>query len=157
MNIDISIREHIKPTSSNELYMAVARRRHVGAYLTKRPEYRKFEADMAEALSKRISEEEINLLKEELESNYKLSIRVELKIGMSETDFYRSDVSNMIKATEDCIKNHIKVDDTRNTIILSEKYILRSSTDIDDWQLDIKLSTVENDYIWEDKWSKRVK
>lgn len=157
MIISTTIREHIKPTSSNELYMAVSRKRGVGAFLTKRPEYRKFEEDMRVVLEQRISKDEIVALQEELKNDYKLSLELVIRIGMSETDFYRSDISNAIKSTEDCLKSHIGVDDTRNTVVIAQKYILAEAESIDDWKLDITISTVENDYILEDKWSKKIK
>ena len=160
MRIEVNLNQtKIRPTSTNDLYMAVARKRHVGAFITKNREYREFESIMGETLRRLISDDQVKSLQETLATNGHLGLEFSLIIGMPSEDFTRIDVSNLVKSTEDCVKIRLGVDDSRNCRVVSEKYPLPSGSD---WNINIVVSTMNlSDSLLEDadksfKWKEVV-
>ena len=140
--MEINIKLHqtkIRPTSTNDLYMAVARKRHVGAFLTKNRAYREYESIMGETLRKVITDDQVTNLKDKIDHDGQLGLEFSMTIGMPAEDFTRIDISNLVKSTEDCVKVRLGIDDSRNCRVVSEKYPLPRGSE---WNIDITVRTI---------------
>lgn len=149
----IKLELHLKDLqliSTNEMYIPRPTRKH-GAYLTKSPKYRKFEPSINEQLDK-LDKDKLNKFINELNNDKQKAIRFIATFKIPQKKFFRSDCSNYIKAIEDCIKNKIGIDDSRNCEVLLNKVISENDT----WDTDIILEIYDLDFEVPDKWSKKI-
>ena len=91
------------------------------SYFTKSSKLVKAQRYFAEELPKYISEEDIKSLQEIVTKDMNKGIFISLEFGMGINNLYLRDVSNYIKAIEDCLSEHLQVDDCYNLKVCAEK------------------------------------
>lgn len=137
--------------STNEMYMpGITKYRK--PYMMKTGNLRKFEDEIDGILEKEITDEEITQLKSDL-VDPSVAIAISVDTGMDETDYFRCDTSNYIKALEDAIKYRLKVDDTRNVRLTLNKHLI----DENEWVSHIIIETYKLPYEVPDKWLTDIK
>lgn len=124
--------------SNNDMYMHPVRKTKRGTYVSyfcKSPSLKELSQFYEEVLSTLILEESIEFLKKEVSDGK--GINLKLEIGMPRNELYEHDVSNYIKAIEDCITNRTGVDDRYNLTVSISKSIILST----DWVLKVTISS----------------
>lgn len=125
--------------STNDAYYHPVRKTKSGRYMSyvcKSESLKKLQKFYEEVLSSEISDEDILALKEQLNSLPNLGIKLILKVGTPSKEIFEHDVSNYVKAIEDCLVKRIGVDDSHNTELHIEKQFS------EEWKLQIVISVV---------------
>lgn len=128
-----------KLISVNDQYIHPVRKCKDGryrSYVVKAPYLKEVQEYYKEVLPELIPDEIVKEIQSEINktSNYGLSL--EFMVGIPEKEFYDHDISNFIKALEDCIFTYLGVDDCYDTRVVASK---RKCKDSSDWSLLVTL------------------
>lgn len=144
----------IKPVSTNDMYMPRTKRTKKNRFVAisiKTNEYREFENLMKEQLGSQLDKDTLADFHSKME-DFRNEVTMELYLKMPLKNYYKSDSSNYFKTIEDCVKNSTKIDDSRNTTVISHKVINEDNPD--EWEFDISLKVTRNESeMLEDKWN----
>lgn len=132
-----------KLISVNEQYMHPVKKTKSGrytSYVCKSPYLKEVQSYYVDVLKKCISDEAVESLSKEVE-RFSSGLELEIVLGLPRKDFYEYDVSNFIKALEDCIVVRTGVDDSCNfkVSILKQLYLSEN----DDWRMKVKISPIK--------------
>lgn len=132
--------------SVNDQYMHPVRKSKSGRYVSyvcKSPDLKEVQQYYSEVLSESIKDEEVQILRDFINENPKgRGLSLEMHLGMPESQIYEHDISNFIKAVEDCISTRLKIDDKYNLSVYISKYVL-SSEDTGKWEMKVKVTPCE--------------
>ena len=101
----------VEPTLANDMYKAVKSKRNGWAVMAKSNGFIKYQKHMESVLPEILPEEKIARFRY-LFSTGVYDIKVESIHYVPYERFYNFDASNLIKAYEDCIARHLKIDDS---------------------------------------------
>lgn len=145
-NVSINFEiDDAKLISVNDQYMHPVRKTKRGRYVSyfaPSPYLKTVQAFYKEVLEEKITDEYIEMFNSALKDKSR-GIKLEIIVGTPPEEFNRSDVSNFIKALEDCIVNRTKIDDSRNFEVSIKK---RSYDNEGLWKVHITLSTVDKEF-----------
>lgn len=132
-----------KLISVNEQYLHPVRKTSKGRYVSyfcKSPGLKDVQSFYEEVLKDKILEEDIQGLKDEMNNLYNrpAGLSLTIEIGLPRNELYEHDVTNYIKALEDCITSRTKIDDNRNIIVMS----MKSITPDDQWKLRVIIQSI---------------
>lgn len=128
--------------SVNDQYMHPVKKTKNGRYISytcKSPSLKTFQDFYKEVLEDKISDQDVSQVNSEISESDKRGIDLSLEIGLPFKEIKDHDVSNFIKALEDCIASRLGVDDSKNLSVSIKKSILEDP----DWRLRVKISVVE--------------
>lgn len=143
-----------KLISVNEQYMHPVRKTKSGrytSYVCKSPYLKEVQSYYSEKLKELISDEEVETLKKEV-VKYDVGVCLEIFVGLPRKEFYEYDVSNFIKALEDCIVSRVKIDDSHNFKVSIIKSVTNPLGDEDEenWRLKVRISPEKLSFFKED-------
>lgn len=143
--IDITIKDP-KIISVNEQYMHPVKKTKSGKYVSyvcKSPFLKEVQSFYQGVLSQMISDEEISSMKKTLDPD-SVGLSLRIVIGLPRKDLYSYDISNLIKAVEDCIVARDCIDDTYHLDVSISKRVYLSEED--SWVMRIILEPVSLKY-----------
>jgi len=118
-----------KLISVNEQYMHPVKKTKSGrytSYVVKSPYLKEVQEYYNNLLNEIISDEDIKKLQEEVSDEKLTGLALEIRLGLPRKDIYENDMSNYIKAYEDCISRRLKIDDSRNLLVSIEEQLYES-------------------------------
>lgn len=137
--IDLEV-EGPKVVSNNDMYMHPVKKTKSGRYVSyfcKSGSLKSLQEFYSKVFNDQIMEEDIESLKKELE-NPDNGISITFLFGMPASEVYQHDVSNFIKAIEDCVVERTKIDDSRHISVTAAKSIYENK----DWVLSIVIGII---------------
>lgn len=141
-----------KMISVNEQYIHPVRKTKNGRYVSyfaKSSYLKEVQSYFDEVLKEKIKDKDVEILVEETSSQDLPGVLLEMTLGLPRKDFYEYDLSNFIKAVEDCLTRRTGIDDNRNVELNVKKVIYE--TDRDDWKLFIRIASKEVETIFPDE------
>ena len=142
MEIEFEI-ERPELISINDQYMHPVRKTKRGSYVSyfaPSPVLKKTQAFYKEILQEKIPQEFIDQVKE-LVNDKSCGINFMMEVGLPESELRECDISNFIKAVEDCIVTRTGIDDSRHYTVSAKKSIY--DTEDKSWILKISYKTEE--------------
>lgn len=127
--------------STNDMYLPRPMKGGKKAYLTKSGALRKFQDKMSDFLSKSLTDEVIHKFNESCEDRQS-ALKLTIDFHMDRSCFFSDDISNYIKALEDCISRRLGIDDVRNCELHLRKFYDNESyvyVKIESYTLDFEL------------------
>lgn len=141
--IKLEITSHLKPVQTNRMYWAAINRSgpKVFAYLTKTEPLKKYQKDMAIELKETVDPEVLDKFKNEFNKGL-YTVKVNTFCYFYRNEYFSLDVSNLIKAYEDCISEFVQIDDSATSSYCIEKI----PTDIKkEWTIHTVMELVKRD------------
>lgn len=134
-----------KLISVNEQYIHPVRKSKSGryySYFAPSPYLKEVKKYYKDLLSKTISDNDVikvnNFFYGDIPGR---GICLQMIVGLPENEFYKHDISNYIKAVEDCISERLGVDDSKNTAVSIQKMISHG------WFLDVKINSADQPFV----------
>lgn len=131
-----------KLISVNEQYMHPVRKCKNGrytSYVCKSPYLKEVQSYYSDVLDNVILDSEVESVREFIDKDPKNSgLSLEIYLGIPESEIYDHDVSNFIKAFEDCLSRRLGVDDKFNLKVSISKEEVHG----DVWKMKVRISTV---------------
>lgn len=142
----IIVIDNPKVISTNDMYMHPVRKTKRGSYssyVVRSPYLKEVQEFYKKILENEITEEQIENLKSQIDKSH--GVKLSLLFSICQKDLYEYDVSNLIKAIEDCISRRIRIDDSYNLEVYSSKSFLEDHEEIK-WRLKIIIEVKELNY-----------
>lgn len=118
--------------STNDMYRHPVRKTKNGRYVsffTKTEDLIEMQDFYKEVLQEKISDEVIQQIKDALETDHYDGLELYISLGYT-SGLYTEDISNYIKALEDCIVKRTKIDDSKNLMVSATKYNTTSESPV---------------------------
>lgn len=128
-----------KLISINEQYIHPVRKAKSGryySYFAKSDYLKEVQAYYKEVLKDKIPDDKIKLLSGFVDCDKSNGISLTIEVGMPLRDIRDNDISNYIKALEDCIVTRTKIDDSRDYEIVAKK----SRYESEDFHMMVKIT-----------------
>lgn len=129
-----------KLISVNEQYMHPVRKTKTGrysSYVCKSPYLKEVQEYYKDKLSVLITDDDIIKLKETSEDVViPKGISLYIRIGFPKNQLHKHDISNFIKAIEDCISSRIGIDDAYNYNVSIKKTVSKD----DNWKMFVRIN-----------------
>lgn len=122
--------ENPKMISINEQYLHPVKKTKTGRYVSyfcASPLLKELQEFYKEILQEKIPDSFVEQLKQIIIDKSD-GISLELEIGMPESEILEWDISNFVKAIEDCIVKRMGIDDNRHYYVTAKKTIYESET-----------------------------
>lgn len=131
-----------KLISVNEQYMHPVRKCNDGryrSYVCKAPYLKEVQEFYKEILENVLTEKDVKEFKGAVGKDTSTGLKLGLQVGMPMSEIYEHDISNLIKAVEDCIAKRLKIDDKHNFEVAICKQVVPEN----EWYLKVAIETTQ--------------
>lgn len=122
--------------SVNDQYMHPVKKTKSGkwtSYTCKSPALKNFQKFYEKKFNEIIPDDDIEFFKKEIESHPLKGLVLSIDVGLPLKELFEHDVSNFIKAFEDCLSTRLGIDDSKNLEVRIRKSVFDSTPYKEGW------------------------